>query len=245
MIRFLPILFIIQGFCVWHAFSNRAEARWFWIISLLPGLGSIIYLYHHFYNKEHIGVISETVKGAVNSNYRTEQLENELEFSDSILNRSNLWDAYSDSGRYEEAIELYKSCLIDFNSENVDLIKKLVHCYFQLSNFIEVVKFGSRIEDQKGFKYATERIEYAWGLYELNELKNAEKNFKGMDSRYSNYSHRTEFAKFLEVTDRKPEAIEMLEDLLNELDKMNSGELRPWRDDRRSIGLLLAEYKKN
>ncbi|NRA13705.1 MAG: hypothetical protein HRT57_17325, partial [Crocinitomicaceae bacterium] len=165
---------------MWHAITNRVEQKWYWIIMFLPVFGSVIYLYHHFYNKDKIGAISESVRGAVNSNYRTDELEETMEFSDSILNRTNLANAYVDNGRYEEAIELYKFCLIDFNSENVETITKLIHCYFQLSNFVEVVNYGKKIEDKKGFRYATERIEYAWSLYESNELKRAEKNFKGM-----------------------------------------------------------------
>lgn len=234
---------IVQVFCLYHAYKNRADQKWLWFIIIFPMLGAAIYLYDYFYNRENISTIKDTVNVAMNSNYRVEQLEKEVKFSNSILNRSNLADAYVDLERYEEAIELYESCLTDFNAKNVEITKKLVSCYYQVSNHASAVEFGTKIEGEKVFRNSTDRIAYAWSLYEMNELDRAEKNFIGMDGRYCNYTHREEFAKFLHLTNRHSEAIEKLEELLSELDKMNSSELRPWRSNQRSIRELLGEYR--
>ena len=85
MFRFLPIVVIIQGYCLYHAYTNRVYQRWFWFIIIFPLLGSVVYLYHHFYSKRNTAVLSEGLKGIVNSNYEVEKMEKELKLTDSFI----------------------------------------------------------------------------------------------------------------------------------------------------------------
>jgi hypothetical protein len=61
-------------------------------------------MYHNFYNRNNINTIAEGVKEVVNSNYKIEQLEKALQFSDNITNKTNLADAYVGNNRYTDAI---------------------------------------------------------------------------------------------------------------------------------------------
>src|SRR5688572_7886882 len=126
---YTPLL-ILQAFCVYHAYKNNVEQRWYWLIIFFPLVGCLIYLYHNFYNQSTVQTISQGVKGVVNSNYRVEQLEKALRFNDNVANKVNLADAYAKLGRFEEAIELYTDCLSGFMAEDPELRMKVVHAAF-------------------------------------------------------------------------------------------------------------------
>src|SRR5258706_14699221 len=87
MIRFYTPIFLLQAFCIYHAYKNNADQRWYWFILLFPGIGSAFYLFHHFYNRNNLNTITESVKGVVHSNYSIEQLEEAFRFSDNLRNR--------------------------------------------------------------------------------------------------------------------------------------------------------------
>src|SRR5687768_13725127 len=106
MYGFYAPIFLLQAFCVYHAYRNNAEQRWYWLIVFFPLIGCIVYLLHIFNNRDTIDSITENVKGAVIKNYRIDQLEKAYRFSDNIKNKVNLADAYAENGRYKEAIEL-------------------------------------------------------------------------------------------------------------------------------------------
>src|SRR5688572_31932151 len=102
MLGFYTPLLIIQAICLYHAYRHNAEQRWYWFIIFFPGVGCALYVYHHFYSRENVQTIAQSVKEVVNSNYRLEQLEKALRFSDNATNKNNLADTYAHYGRYDE-----------------------------------------------------------------------------------------------------------------------------------------------
>src|SRR5688572_14086726 len=114
MYGFYTPIILLQAFCVYHAYRNNVEQRWYWFIILFPLFGCVFYLVHHFNSRDNIQKIGEVVKGVVNSNYRVEQLEKAYEFNDSYTNRINLADEYLNVGRTEEAVALYRQSLAGF-----------------------------------------------------------------------------------------------------------------------------------
>ncbi len=76
-------VFLLQAFCVYHAYRNNVEQRWYWLILFFPLFGCIIYLVQNFNSASTIKSLEENVKAVVISNYKIEQLEKALRFSDS------------------------------------------------------------------------------------------------------------------------------------------------------------------
>src|SRR5688572_7803410 len=145
---YAPVL-ILQAFCVYHAYRNNAEQRWYWLIVFFPVVGCGIYLFHHFYNRNSIEAIAEGVKVIVNSNYEVEQLEKAFHFSDNLKNRTNLADAYVRSGRYEEAINLYRQSLTGFMADDPSLRMKLLNAFFLNQNYTEAITLGNLLGSEK------------------------------------------------------------------------------------------------
>jgi len=235
MFRLFPLILILEIFCLYHAYKNRADQKWFWFIIIFPLIGCIFYLYHHFYSKENINIVAESVKGAVNKNYETEKLEKEVQFANTVQNKTNLADKYAADGRTAEAIELYKSCLVGFNSNDADIKMRLLECYATIEEYEKACEIGDTFTSEKMFSQSWSRIAYAWSLYHVGRIEEAESNFRATNSRYSNYPHRLEFAKFLVLIQKKEEAIQLLDTMIEEFNNMKSSERRQLSANRKAI----------
>lgn len=164
-----------------------------------------------------------------------------MRFSDSTTNKINLADKYLETGRYQDAIELYESCLEGFDEKNNDIFKSLLHANYKLKDYGKAIYYGDQIENSKTFSKSEEKISYAWSLYHLGEMDRAEQAFREMDLRFVNYRQRAEFSRFLNELGRKEEAISNLEELLGEFEHMQRDERRQKRFVQRSIVQLHAE----
>ncbi|HYC83698.1 MAG TPA: hypothetical protein VEB86_00690 [Chryseosolibacter sp.] len=229
MYGFYTPFFLLQAFCVYHAYRHNYDYKWYFLILFFPGVGACIYLIHHFYNRQNVKSISEGLKVVVNSNYRIEQLEKTLKFSDTVANRINLADAYVQIGRYNEAADLYRQSLQGFMADDPALRMKLLYALFLKEDYRDCVALGDSLRQEKTFRGASERLAYAWALYYEGHPEKAEATFQDMDRSYTNYNQRLEYCKFLVKTGRKAEAKEKLADLLGEFEHMKGPERRLYR----------------
>lgn len=241
MYRLLSPLFLLQLFCLYHAYKNAAEYWWYFVIFFIPIFGPIFYLYKAFYSKQNLEAAEEGVKGLFNSNYNLQKLEKEVKYADTIENKTQLANAYTLAARYEEAIELYQSCLKGFNSDDPDLLKSLLKAYYLKEDYKSVVKMGEKLQNESHFVQSDEKIAYAWSLYFVGEKDKALKQFKEMDALFSNYKQRLEFARFLVETKEKEEAIDKLDGLLDELKHMSKSEQRM----KRKIYSEIQQYRRS
>jgi hypothetical protein len=238
---YTPIL-LLQAFCIYHAYQNHTDQKWYWLIVFFPGLGCLLYLYHHFYNRRSISTITEGVKEVVNSNYRLEQLEKALRFSDSLQNKVALADAYVHYQRYKDAVALYSDCLSGFMADDPGLRTKLLKAHFLNGDYNETIAWGQKLESEKSFKNAEEKAAYAWALHYQGKTDLAESIFKDTDKSFTNYFHRLEYCKFLVATNKKEELKTKLSDLVEEFEHMKGNERRMKRTLIKEVKDLYATH---
>lgn len=236
---YTPLL-LLQAFCLYHAYRNNAEQRWYWFIILFPGIGCLIYVFHHFYNRNNLRTLTQNVKEVVNSNYRIEQLEKTLRFADNISNRTNLADAYVTYGRHKDAIGLYKECLSGFMADDPVLRMKLLHAYFLDQDYESACACGGGLEQEKSFRNADARMAYAWALYYKGQPEASEAIFRDMDRSFTNYRQRLEYCKFMKETGKAEELKSKLADLMEEFHHMENSERRVNREVVRQLRELQA-----
>ncbi|MBL0743920.1 hypothetical protein [Chryseolinea lacunae] len=235
MLGFYTPVLILQAFCLYHAYRNGSEQRWYWMIVFFSFLGCGLYLYHNFYNRRSLQTISESVKVVANSNYKIEQLEKAVRFNDNLANKIRLADAYVHIGRPKDAIALYGDCLTGFMADDPLLRMKLLQAHFTDGNLDEVIQIGDSLAGEKTFRDAHERIAYAWALHQRGNTARAQEEFESMDRTFTNYEHRHEYCKFLQATNQ-PEALNTkLSELLEEINHMSGTERRLKRDTIRQI----------
>lgn len=217
-------IFALQAFCVYHAYRNNAEQRWYWLIIFFPLVGCIIYLIHNLGHRSTINTLKENVKEVVISNYRVEQLEKALRFNPSLKNKLNFADACVEIGRYQDAIALYSDCLQGFMADDPFIQIKLLKAHFVSEDYPKVVECGEKLAAEKVFRDSEERVAYAWSLHLTGNNDEAEKTFEDMDRSFTNYFNRFEYCKFLLKRNQADLAKEKLNNLLEEFDQMQSSE---------------------
>lgn len=223
---YTPVV-LLHAYCIYHAYRNNAQRRWYWLIILFPLIGCIIYLIHAINHKARLDMImDENIREAILANSRLEELEKAVEINDSVTNKVNLADEYVESGRYKDAISLYTSCLAGFMADDPGIRMKLLYTQFMDDNYAETVKLGDGLDGERIFRDSEERIAYAWASYHEGDVQKAERVFRDMDRSYTNYLHRLEYSKFLANTDRPEPARQKLMELLEEFDQMQETERR-------------------
>lgn len=235
MIRFYPLIILLQLFCLYHAYSNKTEQKWYWIIIFFPFLGSIFYLYQTFYSRANLENLTEEVKNTFVSNYKIDKLEKQLVYSDTVSNKIELADEHSIAGNYDRALELYKSCMTGLYKDDTTLIMKIVRNSYLNKDYASATKYGEQIISKKIFANSEEKIAFAWSYYHQDKMELATQNFEEIDQRFSNYKHRLEYAKFLNLSNKPGEAKEKLEELLNEINSMDRYEQRLKKDIHKQI----------
>jgi hypothetical protein len=199
MFQYYYIVLIAEIFCLYHAYKNKADQKWFWIILIFPMIGCSIYLYHHFYNKENVTTVTESLQGAINPSYHTKKLEKEIAHCDSVTNKINLATEYFNIGRHQDTIEILESCHTKTSDKGIDIA--LVKAYYLAGEFNKAAKIGINLKGNKSFSKSEEKICYAWSLFETDQLKLADSTFQEMDDNYCNYPQRIEYCKFLVKTE--------------------------------------------
>jgi hypothetical protein len=225
---YTPLL-ALQAFCVYHAYRNNADYKWYWLIIIFPLVGCLIYLYHNFYNRNTVQTITQGVKEVVNSNYRVEQLEKAVRFNDNLSNQVNLADAYVTLARYEEAIKLYSECLAGFMAEDPDLRMKVLHASFMNKDYATSVLYGEMLANEKSFKNSEARVAYAWTLHLSGKKEEAQLVFQDMNKSFTNYAHRLEYGRFLKETNQLESLKELIAELDEEFNHMKGQERRTHR----------------
>lgn len=151
-------------------------------------------------------------------------MEKELVFSDTVSNKVKLADEYVIAGNFERSKELYESCLDGIYIDDSDLLLKLVKVSYLKKDYDDVIKFGQQILYENDFKKTEEKVALAWAFHEKGNDSEADKHFEEADIRFSNYSQRLEYAKYLEIKGKPDLAKEKLEELMNEIETMSSYE---------------------
>lgn len=236
-----PIL-ILQGFCLYHAYSRGAENKWYFIIMLFPLIGALIYLYDTFYSRRKVDSLAEGVKTAFVSNYQTRKLENELSISNTIANKINLADEYYQLGRNEDALELYNSCLRGIYKDDPELLKKIIRCLYAEKDYESIVEVGQRMLKFPNFNKSEEKICLAWSCHHTGKSTLAQKYFSEMNTRFGNYLQRIEYAKFLDSNEFENEAKSLLIDLIDEIDSLDAYERRNKKQYHQEIKRLLKSF---
>jgi hypothetical protein len=231
MLGYYTPLLLLQAFCLYHAYRNNVEQRWYWLILFIPVIGCVLYLYDAFYSRNSVHSLTQGVKEVINKNYKIEQLERAARFADNVTNKTNLADAYTAAGRYEEAISLYKNCLQGFMAGDPHLRMKLLQTYFQNESYESVIIAGNELEleKEKNFMDSEARVSYAWALHYTGKSHQAEKIFCIMNRPYTNYWHRMEYCKFLKETDRADELTQKLSELIDEFEYIKGPERKLYR----------------
>lgn len=223
------LIVALQAYCIYHAYKNRSDTFWYFLIFFIPVVGSIIYLVTQVYNKRDAEAIQNEIATIINPSKRVKDLHKRLEFSDTFKNRVDLADAYFEIKDYNSAITHYKSALKDYSDSDFYVYKALIDVYSKVENFEKVVFYSEEIKKHSEFQKSITQFQYGLALDKLGKPDEAEQQMKQIDTRYSNYNERIILAKFLMHRNKNKEAIEIVNEVSIEGEHMNKINKRKYK----------------
>jgi hypothetical protein len=202
------------------------EQKWYWIILFFPLIGSLFYLYDQFYSRRNVESIKETIKETMVDNYSINKLEQQAKFAPTYANILELAEEHLKAGNLDRAEELFQSRITDGQTTDPHLNMSLLKISYLKKDYEEAIKYAQELEGEKEFKNSEEMIAYAWSLFRTGKVLEADKVFKIMDSSFCNYTNRLEYAYFLQESLNNEVAKTKVEELITEIDDMDSYEKR-------------------
>ena len=231
----------LQAYCLYHLYTHRNAFYWWLLILFLPLIGCVIYIITQVYNKRDAEKITSDITHIINPAKKIEDLEKQLEFTESYQNRVNLADAYLENKDYNNAIPHYLESIEGNTQNDFYVIKQLIECYFNLEDCESVVLYAEKIMTHPEFKKSRSQFLYGLALERIGKIDEAENNLKAIDVRYSFYEERLILAKFLMSRGKSGEAKDILSEVFEESKHMTKPNQRIYRATIQEVEKLLSE----
>src|SRR5476649_1913679 len=130
------LVLLLQALCIGHIMVTRADSRWFYIVFFAPGIGAAIYLLVEVLPRlRQRGGLGMTLPFFTRR--RIAKLEKQLRFSDTVDHRTALAEAYSEAGRYADAVAVYKPALDGVLRNNLHLLHGIAKAYLANGDYAE------------------------------------------------------------------------------------------------------------
>jgi hypothetical protein len=227
---FYIITIALQAICVFHCVRKGRQSNWIWLIVFLPLIGSLIYLFTEIFTHREMAQLQSGVGSVFNPGGSIRKLEENLRFSDTFANKVALADAYLAAGQTDRAIALYQSSLEGNFDENEHVLQQLIIAYFQVKRYDEIIPIAKKIYKLPQFARSRAHVLYATALDYTGHPELAEKEFRQLKSRFSNYEARYQYGRFLVRNSRPDDARQVLSEMLGETSHLSSREKRYNRD---------------
>ncbi len=220
------LIFALQGFCVYHCYTNRNNYYWILAIIFLPVIGSLLYLFMNVIRKRDIEVVQEQLETVINPSKKIKDLEKRFKFSATFQNQVALADGYLEEAQYEAAITNYEAALKDVFAQDFYVLSKLQEAYYYKTDFQASVDTANRIVESPKFKKSRASFLYGMALEKLGKIDDAEKWLYSFDAPYNYYMERLELARFYARNNKKDLAKSVYEEMVNEAENMSKQSLR-------------------
>lgn len=215
------LIVALQCFCLYHCFTNKSQYYWFFVILLLPAIGSLAYLFLNVFQKRDIEKVQDGITHVINPNKVIEDLEKKLNFSETFENRVALADAYLEAEMFDKAQEHYNASLAGTFENDFYVNAKLIEALYLSSQFKRVLENTVRIKKSSKFIKSKASFLYALALEKTGNVKEAENYLIKFDSPYSRYQERLELANFYIRNGFSDKARVILEEITKESEGMS------------------------
>ena len=111
-------------------------------------------------------------------------------------------------------------------TENEYVLCQLIKAYYQVKRYSDIIPVTQKIYKLPQFSLSRQHILYAIALANTGQPGAAEKEFKMMKPRFSNYEARYQYARFMIANDRSDEARLLLKEMISEVSHLSPRERR-------------------
>lgn len=215
------IILALQAICIIHLMRNDKPIYWLILIIILPFLGCLLYIITQMIKRGDVENVQTNLNTILNPGAKIQELEKQVQNSDSFDNKVALADAYLQAGRAAEAVEIYESCLKGIFKNDPYVLMQIGLAYFELKEFEKAVEKLSLVAEHTDFRRSRAHLAFALALDETGHTAKARKQFEAMNARRSHLEFRYHYAMFLNNHGEIEEARKVLEAILSEVDLMD------------------------
>lgn len=124
----LPV--IIDLLCIIHVYRTGRPQWWYLVIVMFPLFGALAYLFLEILPQAGGTRVARRAIKIINPTADLKARIRDVERCGSVANKAALADELINSGQFDDAINLYRSCLEGLHAEDVSLLFGLAEAYF-------------------------------------------------------------------------------------------------------------------
>ena len=217
-IALLALSFLVQASLAVHAYRTGRE-RWMYLIILVPIIGSVIYVLMEVlpeirYNSTGRRAASR-IAGMIAPSDNMTKLRERLALLDSVENRQLLARECVNAGEYQEAIELYTSCLKGIYKDDPQLMLELANANYLYERYSDAKDVFVKLREvHPDFRHAEGHLLFARTLDNMGEDWNALSEYKEVANYYPGEEAACRYALLLKKMGCRPEANEIFNKII-------------------------------
>lgn len=135
----IGLALIIQIALAIHVVRTGREIYWIYIIMFIPVLGAGLYIFTQvlpeIQQSRTVHTATNSLIKAIDPQRELRKRKQQLEIANTLENKLKLADECYEAKMYDDAIELYQSCLKGVGEGDPDTMLKLAHAYFGKENY--------------------------------------------------------------------------------------------------------------
>lgn len=206
----IPIL-LLQVICAVHAVKTGRAQTWLWIILFLPGVGCLVYFFAEILpglqRNSAVRRVGVDVATAIDPGRSLRQLEEELDVADTVSNRRALAQGYLKAGRYDQSVEIFRSCLKGVFKDDLGLSLELAQALFLSGNYQEAKERLDQLDPADlGIRAPERNLLYARTLEQFDDLQAALVQYEAILRQSSGEEARCRYALLLQRTGQTEKA---------------------------------------
>ena len=119
--------------------------------------------------------------------------------------------------------------------DDFGLNMKLIRAYFLKQDYASIIPVAEMLKKDKSFLDSNERTAFAWALHHVGQTGAAKIEFESMDKAYTNYEHRLEYRRYLEVINDREALAAKIQELATEFRFLKGPERKLHRNVIRQV----------
>ena len=214
----LALSFLVQASLAVHAYRTGRE-RWMYLIILVPVVGSVIYILTEVLPEMRYSPTgrkaASRITGMIAPSDNMAKLRERLALVDSVENRQLLARECVNAGEYDEAIELYASCLKGIYKDDSQLMLELANANYLCERYSDAKDVFIRLREARpDLRHAEGHLLFARTLENVGDDLNALREYREVAKYYPGEEANCRYALLLKKTGCRQEANEIFNKII-------------------------------
>jgi hypothetical protein len=208
---FASIPVILDLLCIIHVYRTGRPQWWYLVIVGFPVFGAIAYVLLEVLPKAGGTRVARRVIKVIDPSVDLKARIREVERCGSVDNKAALADELISSGQFDDAIELYKSCLVGLHADQPGLVFGLAEAYFYKRDVDHAIATLDRvIELDPWFRSGEAKLLRARALAGLGRSEEALAQYEAILEHFPGEEARCRYASLLALLGRVGQAEKVL-----------------------------------